>query len=142
MTSNEEALVADLCWMIVQSRNYAAIPWQALSVVCDVQEHGSTNVTGYAFTQDPAADRPWQAEMPDPSREFLDTLRALNAAMHGRTGAKWKTCLVQVVRDGMKFTIDFEYDREDRWFPTPGTPARKGFPLTINPLLSPESNDG
>jgi len=134
--TDENALAARLCQLIIKSSNYEGTGWEGISVICDVYKSGSTNVTGYYFTSDPGADRPWQVQTPDSSREFLDLLRALNAAMLERTGARWKSCLVQIVRDGMSFAIDFEYDRDDRWDPMPGTPARKGFPMTINPLVS------
>jgi len=134
--TDEDALIARLCQLIVESPKYEDTGWEGISVVCDVHDGGSTNVTGYYFTTDPYADRAWQVRAPNSSRELLDLLRALNAAMLERTGARWKSCLVQIVRDGMSFAIDFEYDRDDRWDPMPGTPARKGFPMTINPQNS------
>lgn len=135
MTEREDELVAELCKIIVNSRDYVDASWDAIAVVCDVHDYGSTNVHGYSFTLDPAARRSWKPSAPDASKALFDALRSLNGAVLERTGEKWKTCLVQIVREGMKFSIDFEYDTKDRWFPMPGELGFEEFPMSINPLL-------
>jgi hypothetical protein len=99
---------------VSQDERFANVPWQGIALV-SILGNGARQLSGYWY----AADGTAEPELPSDraiSKLFLDLQKATEVSGKG----SWKTCLFQIRRDGMRMTVDFDYDDASRWKVTPG----------------------
>lgn len=118
-------LVHEIGSMVVNSERYRERPWESLSIVV-VIDGQSVQLSGYTYDASgkPQAGNPGNFDINDRFEELQET-------MAGVDQRRWKSALLQIVRDGAKLNIDFEYDDPSRWKVTPTNVATK--PAELRP---------
>jgi hypothetical protein len=99
---------------VTQDASFSAVPWQGIALV-PIIGNGARQLSGYWYAQDGSAEPELPADR-SVSRLFLDLQQA--TAVPGK--GVWKTCLFKIRRNGMRMTVDFDYDNPLRWKVTPG----------------------
>ena len=114
-TPNPEAdkLIHEIGAVIVQSPRIAALEWQHLVFVANVErEH--TTLSGFAY------DRSGKSRPASPGgMQTLDKIAALREAMRMDGSEPWAACLIRIERSTGKIAMDFEYEDPSRWAITP-----------------------
>lgn len=106
-------LIHEIGAMIVQDPRYAGRSWASISLVT-ILDGGSRRMSGFYYDADgePTPENPG-------NRQIFDKFRELQAVTRNPGGREWKSALVQIKRETMGITIDFEYDDPQRWKVTP-----------------------
>jgi hypothetical protein len=105
-------LMQEIGGLVVGDERYAGEPWASIALV--------TMIDGpvqrfHGFWYDAAGEA--TPGFPR-NRDLLDKFRELQAV--ARNGERtWKTALVQIRRDDMQITVDYEYEDPQRWKVTP-----------------------
>ena len=107
MDRNEATL--QLARAIAADTKLGALPWDDLVLVARFGE-GVSNVNGFAY-QAGGASRPAAPR----GAAVLDAFIDLRAATAVDDQADWIACKLHVRRAGGKLSLDFEYERPDRW---------------------------
>jgi hypothetical protein len=114
-TPNPEAdrLIHEIGAAIVQSPRIAALDWQHLVLVANVEQSHST-LSGFSYDSS-GKSRP----VSPGGMETLDKIGALREAMRTDALEPWIQCLIRIQRDTGKIAVDFEYEDPSRWAITP-----------------------
>jgi hypothetical protein len=106
-------LIHEIGSMIVSDERYAGTAWESIALIITLD--GSVQSKSGFFWQDGGKASPGYPRNP----AMLDKFEELQAATRNPGGREWKSALVQIKRDTMKITIDYEYDDVSRWKVTP-----------------------
>jgi hypothetical protein len=98
---------------LISDRRFAGEDWSSIAIVSIVQP-GVGQLSGYMFMPDgkskPAAPR---------NGELHVMFEDLQSVMMVDGKRPWKSALFQIKRDGLKFSVDFEYYDPLRWKASP-----------------------
>jgi hypothetical protein len=114
MTKDE--LVQEIGTMLIQDSNISSWRWQHLVIVAQLMEL-STKVNGFAYettTGDAVPTSPSNPKIPAKFKELRD-------AMRDPGKEPWRACLVRIDNSSGNMSIDFEYDRPEKWLINPAT---------------------
>jgi hypothetical protein len=99
---------------VTQDPSFTAVPWSGISLV-SIIGNGASQLSGYWYAEDGSAE----PELPS-DEEILDLFVELQRSTAVPGKGVWKTCLFRIRRNGMRMTVDFDYDNPLRWKVTPG----------------------
>jgi hypothetical protein len=110
---NKDKLVHEIGAMLLEDPEIASEPWQHLVMIAQIQDSRS-QLNGFAYEVD------GQVTVTSPDNfDIIDKFAALREMMRKEEGEPWQACLVRIDRLSGKISIEFEYDRPEKWLITP-----------------------
>ena len=116
---NKDELVQQIGQLLIEDPMISRQPWDHLVIVAHVKDR-SVQVKGFAYSGNSDVT-------PTGPRNFaiIDKFEALNKAMLEPGKESWKACLVRISAEG-HISIDFEYDKPEKWLVTPSNIEEMG----------------
>ncbi|MFF0634600.1 hypothetical protein ACFYTS_19075 [Nocardia sp. NPDC004151] len=112
VTSASEIIIS-LGDLIVGDSEYRDVQWDAVTLVVTVAD-SHQHLFGYFYTNDGG----WTPGNPG-GMALLDQVMALRTATTAPGKRAWKVCRIQLIREEMQLTVDYEYRSWKRWMVTP-----------------------
>lgn len=114
-SAGKDALVHEIGRLIAEDDRANTRPWQAYALIVAYDDN-MRRFNGFAYD----GDGGYAAATPTPE-PLGDALDALREATRVDGKAPWQACVVRLVRDTRRITLEFEYDDAARWDITPQT---------------------
>lgn len=114
-TTDKDALVNEIGRLIAEDARANAQPWEAYALIV-AYDGNVRRFNGFAYGAD--GSRSAASLTPEPLGDLVDALREATR-VDGQ--APWQACVVRLVRDTRRITLEFEYDDPARWDITPQT---------------------
>jgi hypothetical protein len=112
---NKDNLVHEIGMMLMSDPDISSSVWRHLVMVAQVMQT-STKVNGFTY------DETGEATPASPDNfAVFDKFKDLREAMREPGRDPWKAALVRIDRASLKISIDFEYDRPEKWLISPAT---------------------
>jgi hypothetical protein len=112
---DKDALVNEIGRLLAEDARANARPWDAYALIV-AYDSNMRRFNGFAYDGD--GGYATATPTPEPLGETLDALRE---ATRVDDKAPWQACVVRLVRDTRRITLEFEYDDPARWDITPQT---------------------
>lgn len=114
---DKDALIVEIGRLLATDAKVSSGSWDRYALVA-WHGDGVATLNGFRYVADAAG------EPATPSNPEIETrLAALRDATTVDGQAPWRACVVRLVRDSGRATVDFVYDDADRWKVTPSTAA-------------------
>lgn len=110
---DKDALIHEVGAAIVRNPRVTAEPWERYALVVRFDD-ARVQLTGFAY-DDAGRARPATPN----GLEIHHKLDALREATSVPDQQAWNACVVRIVRDTRKITVEFEYEHPERWDVTP-----------------------
>ena len=114
--SQKTELVEDIYKEVCESTNLENVDWEAITVVCDLNE-GHFSQSGFLYKTSEKAE-PFTVKSSE-RRRFSNLCKSLSEELKSETGEGLVQLLIQVSNLG-NINIDFEFDDSQRWMISPG----------------------
>ena len=112
---DKDALVNEIGRLIAGDSRANAQPWDAYALIARY-DGNMRRINGFAYDGD--GGHIAATPTPEPLGATLDALRE---ATRVDDKAPWQACVVRLVRETRRLTLEFEYDDPERWDITPQT---------------------
>ena len=105
-------LTHEIGGIIVADEEFANDRWQGIALVATMHDH-SEEVSGYQYY----ADGSWEAAAPINFEDIVDKLLELREHMEKTGQGKFLQCLIHITKPNYALRIQYEYDKQKRWWP-------------------------
>ena len=114
--SQKTELVEDIYKEVCKSTNLVNVDWEAITVVCDLNE-GHFSQSGFLYKTFEKAE-PFTVKSSE-RRRFSNLCKSVGEKLKSETGKDLIQLLIKVSSLG-NINIDFEFDDSQRWVISPG----------------------
>lgn len=114
--SQKTELVEDIYKEVCKSTNLVNVDWEAITVVCDLNE-GHFSQSGFLYKTFEKAE-PFTVKSSE-RRRFSNLCKSVGEKLKSETGKDLIQLLIQVSSLG-NINIDFDFDDSQRWVISPG----------------------